>query len=565
MTTMMLFAQTATDTAPLELAVRLPLSVMTFLEFAVWGAWYVVLGNYLNSIGFSRKEIGRVYATIPLGAIISPMFVGAIADRYFASEQLMAGLHLAGAGLLVWMAYIRKPMLFFWVALGYALVYTPTLSLSNAVVFANVPTSLDFPEIRVLGTIGWIIAGLSLRLFIKPGQQVNNSPLLLGAVLSAILGAYSFFLPHTPPLASGSGAQAKAVMGVALEIAEKGSGYTAAPTITIEGGGGSGAAATAEIKDGQVAKVTMTDPGQGYTSVPKVILEGGGTGAVLKSSLQIVAVDVVSPGSGYKARRIISVLSEKGGGAALEAVLNLQGAVTGVTIGKDLKTGEPLGGSGFTAPPKLAFPEPGIPFLDALSLLQTPSGAVFFGVSFLITIALAFYYAFTALYLEQGLKVKPENIGPLMTIGQWVEIIFLLTLAWFIREWGMRYVLIIGMAAWGLRYGIFAAMPPLGVAIIGIALHGICFDFFLAAGMIHTADIAPVEIKASAQSLFGVLTYGLGMYVGTEAAGWLNQYYTRDVTDPATGITTKVTDWSRFWLVPCIGALICLALFVVFF
>jgi Nucleoside H+ symporter len=563
--TMMLFAQATTETVPMELAVRLPLSVMNFLEFAVWGAWYVVLGNYLNTIGFSRKEIGRVYATIPLGAIISPMFVGAIADRYFASEQLMAVLHLAGAGLLVWMAYIRKPLLFFWVTLGYALVYTPTLSLSNAVVFANVPTSLDFPEIRVLGTIGWIVAGLMLRLFIKPGQQVNNSPLLLGAALSAILGVYSFFLPHTPPKASGSGAEAKAVMGVTLEVKEKGSGYQTAPSVTIEGGGGSGAAATAEIKDGQVVKVSMTEPGRGYNSEPKVALAGGGgTGAVLNPSLQIVAVDVVSPGSGYKAKRIINTVG-KGGGAALEAVLNDTGGVTAVTIGRDLKTGQLLGGSGFSEPPTLAFPQPGIPFLDALELLKTSSGAVFFGVSFLITIALAFYYAFTALYLEQGLKVKPENIGPLMTIGQWVEIIFMLTLSWFIREWGMRYVLIIGMAAWSLRYGIFAAMPPLGIAIIGIALHGICFDFFLAAGMMHTANIAPPAIQASAQSLFGVLTYGLGMYLGTEVAGWLNQHYTKEIMDPATGATTKVTDWRRFWLVPCVGALICLVLFVVFF
>src|SRR5262249_25610934 len=155
--------------------------------------------------------------------------------------------------------YIRKPTLFFWVALGYALVYTPTLSLSNAVVFANVPTSLDFPEIRVLGTIGWIVAGLSLRLFIRPGEQVNNSPLLLGAVLSAILGAYSFFLPHTPPLASGSGAEARAIMGITLDLAEKGSGYTSAPSIAFEGGGGAGATAAAEVKDGQVVKVEMTD------------------------------------------------------------------------------------------------------------------------------------------------------------------------------------------------------------------------------------------------------------------------------------------------------------------
>lgn len=566
MSTMMLFAQAAAETAPMELAVRVPLSVMIFMEYAVWGAWYVVLGNYLNTIGFSRKEIGRVYATIPLGAIISPMFVGVIADRYFPSEQLMAILHLAGAALLAWMAYIRKPFAFFWVALGYALVYTPTMSLSNAVVFANVPTSLDFPEIRVLGTIGWIVAGLSLRLFMKPGQPMNNSPLLLGAALSAILGVYSFFLPHTPPLASGSGAEAKAVMGVKFEVL-KGGTYRDegdVPTGLIEGGGGAGATVLIKVKDGEIVGAEMSDTGRGYTSVPKITLSGDWSKIAFQTSLQIVAVEVISPGSGYKAKRIISTLGN-GGGAALEAVLDDKGAVTAITIGKDLKTGKPLGGSGFTSVPKLVFPQPGVPFVDALSLLTTASGAVFFGVSFLITIALAFYYAYTALYFQEGLKVKPENVGPLMTIGQWVEIFFLLTLSWFIQEWGMRSVLIIGMAAWSLRYGIFAAMPPLGVAVIGIALHGICFDFFLAAGMMHTSNIASAEIRASAQSLYGVLTYGLGMYVGTEAAAWLNQYYTREITDPATGITSKVTDWRRFWLVPCVGALICLVLFVIFF
>jgi len=86
------------DAAPLSLEMRLPLSIMNFLEFAIWGAWFVVLGNYLDALGFSRKHIGRIYATIPIGSIISPMFVGAIADRYFNSEQLMGALHLVGPG-----------------------------------------------------------------------------------------------------------------------------------------------------------------------------------------------------------------------------------------------------------------------------------------------------------------------------------------------------------------------------------------------------------------------------------------------------------------------------------
>jgi hypothetical protein len=126
-------------------------------------------------------------------------------------------------------------------------------------------------------------------------------------------------------------------------------------------------------------------------------------------------------------------------------------------------------------------------------------------------------------------------------------------------------VLILGMAAWGLRYAIFAARPPLPLVIVGIALHGICFDFFLAAGMIHTENIAPPDIKASAQSLFGVITYGLGMWIGTEAAGWLNQHYTRETIDPVSGEKQRVTDWTKFWLIPCIGVVVGLIVFVVSF
>jgi hypothetical protein len=197
-------------------------------------------------------------------------------------------------------------------------------------------------------------------------------------------------------------------------------------------------------------------------------------------------------------------------------------------------------------------------------MFQDPSAAVFLGASFLMTIALAFYYSFTALYLEEGVHVKPANVGPLMTIGQWVEIVFMLTLPWFLTNFGMKWVLVAGMAAWAARYAIFAARPPLPLVIIGIALHGICFDFFFAAGMIHTQNIAPNDIKASAQSLFGVLTYGLGMWLGTEASGWLNQRYTRETVTPS-GEKRPITDWTKFWLIPCIGAAVSVIFFLIFF
>ena len=538
----------------MNLGVRIPLSVMNFLEYAIWGAWFVVLGNYLNSLQFSRKSIGRIYATMSLGAILSPMFVGTIADRYFASQQLMGVLHLLGAALLFWMAQVRTPRAFYWTALAYALAYSPTLALSNSVIFANVPESTDFPEIRVLGTIGWIAAGLSLRLFIKPGQQVNNRPLLLAAGLSLVLGVYSFFLPNTPPGAAGSGAEATTVMGVGeVTVPNGGSGYMAPPAVTFEGGGGEGARAESEVKEGRVSGVKITAPGKGYTAPPRVLFsDGGGSGASAEASLGVVAIDVRSGGSGYKAAPHIALVGA-GKGAEVKAIL-ANDSVASVEVVK--------GGSGYTAPAEVKFPEASIPFIQALGLLKDRAFAVFIGVSFLITIALAFYYSFTALYLEQGVKVRPENVAPLMTIGQWVEIFFMLTLSWFLKTFGMNTVLALGMAAWGVRYAIFAARPPLPLIVVGLALHGICFDFFFAAGMIHTENMAPPGVKASAQSLFAVLTYGLGMYLGTEASGWLNQRCTRQTIDPTTGQTVRVTDWTRFWLIPCVGVVLSLVLFL---
>src|ERR1700756_4186902 len=118
MQSLMLFADGAEAAQSIDLALRIPLSVLNFLEFAIWGAWFVVLGNYLEVLRFSRKDIGRIYATIPIGATIAPMFLGTIADRYFAAEQCMGVLHLVGAAFLVLMALVRTPRAFFWAALA---------------------------------------------------------------------------------------------------------------------------------------------------------------------------------------------------------------------------------------------------------------------------------------------------------------------------------------------------------------------------------------------------------------------------------------------------------------
>lgn len=196
----------AVEKPPLDLGLRLRLSVMMFLEFAIWGSWFTVYNLYClkpvaaGGLGFTGTQVGSIYGTMALGAIFSTMLAGQLADRVMASEWLMAISHLLGAGLLYAMAQIHDYNTLWWVALAYALVYNPTLAIANSISFANVPDATrDFPSLRVLGTIGWIAVGIAVSVIFPKDQQATNKPLLLAAGLSGVLGLFSFALPHTPP------------------------------------------------------------------------------------------------------------------------------------------------------------------------------------------------------------------------------------------------------------------------------------------------------------------------------------------------------------------------------
>lgn len=406
---------------PMSLGLRGQLSVMMFLQFAIWGAWFVVFFDYLLGLKFDGEQAGWIFGNMALGAIVSPLIVGLIADRFIASEKLMAVLHLAGAGVLYWMAGIETNDFpaFFTASLVYALLYNPTLSLANSISFSHIPDGTrDFPGIRVCGTIGWIVVNFIVGKWLDIG---TNQPLMLAAALSAALAVFSWALPHTPP--------------------------------------------------------------------------------------------------------------------------------TG-------KAGDPL------------------PFVQAFSLFKDPSFAVFFAVSAVITIVLAFYYSNTATFLKsldagmvpEGLRdyfvktdAQPTIVNPntTMLIGQIAEMVMLPLLPLFLWRLGMKWVLAIGMLCWGIRYYLFSAGSPFSLILIGVALHGICFDFFFAAGFIHVDNEAPKDIRASGQALFALLTYGLGMWLGSILSGKLNKLY----TDPAT----KTVNWHDFWLVPSLGVLAAVVVFVLFF
>ena len=194
-------------------SVRTRLSAMMFLQFFIWGAWWVTMGTYLlQGLEFTGTQTARAYSTMPWGAIAAPFLVGMIADRFFAAEKVLGIVHLTGAALLYWVSTITDPRTFFWVLLAYALCYNPTLALVNAISFNQMASpEKQFPAVRVFGTVGWIVAGWMIGLLAIEDQA---APLRIAAACSALLGIFAFFLPHTPPKSLGRKVTVQDVLGL---------------------------------------------------------------------------------------------------------------------------------------------------------------------------------------------------------------------------------------------------------------------------------------------------------------------------------------------------------------
>jgi nucleoside transporter len=406
------------------------LSVMMFLQFFVWGAFFVTMGAYLLEI-FQGEEginsiIGQAYATHNWAALLAPLFVGLLADRYFNAERLNAFCHLAGAVLLWIAAGITDPGVFIWVMFAYFMLYMPTLALANTIAFSNIENSeRQFPAIRVWGTIGWIVAGFVVAQTVlgwvdvpmlraitdAENAQITNIPLKMAAIASLIYGIYSLTLPATPPQAKGE----------AFSL--------------------------------------------------------------------------------------------------------------GKTFG-----------------------------LDAIKLMAERNFFVFALSSFLISIPLAFYYARTNDFIAA--MAFGEQSASFMAIGQMSEVLFMLLVPFFILRLGFKWMLAVAMFAWALRYLVFASFPESAAMLIfGIALHGICYDFFFVTGQLYVDRKAPKAIRASAQGLFALLTYGAGMLIGNYILGWWGDRIQLDGSSTAGWLAGAFS----FWIMPALLAAAILLFFVMTF
>ena len=369
-----------------------------------------------NTLGFNGTQVGVIYSLLPLATIITPFIGGQVADRYFATQKVIAALQLGGGILLLFASRMTEYHSMMWVMLIYNLLYAPTLALTNSLAFHHLSdTEKEFGWVRVGGTIGWIAAGLMLsgwRTLATGAESMAyaGDTLLLAAVFSIVMGLFSYSLPHTPP-------------------------------------------------------------------------------------------------------------------------------------SKESKN--PLA------------------FLEAIKMMRNRYFAIFIVIAFVVSTELQFYYILTGPFLvSPQIGISSQSLTTVMAIAQAAELfVMALLLPYFLPKYGMRITLTLGIIAWPLRYIVFAVGQPTWLVIASLALHGFCYVFFFTASQIYVDTVAPPDIRASAQSLIALVTIGLGMYLGSIFAGWIQNIF----SEMGTQGQIISTNWTAVFLVPCALTILCAAAFLLFF
>lgn len=409
------------------------LAIMMFLQFFVWGAWYVSATGFLNAQDMAGVT-GAVYTVGPIAAIIAPFFLGMIADRFFASEKVLGVLHLIGGLCLIGAPAMASAFAlddmpedaslyyqlvlhdlpayahpFVLILLLHMICYMPTLGLTTSLSFQNLEDQeKQFPLVRVAGTIGWIVGNIVIS--VLPGQDQSAYQFYLAGGAGLLLGVYSFSLPHTPPAS----------------------------------------------KDKKPS------------------------------------------------------------------------------IGQILGT-------------------------DSLQLFKSPAYTVFIVCSFLLCIPLAGYYAQARNFVDATGSVV-FNLSPTFTMsfGQMSEVVFMVVMPIFFARLGVKWMLAAGMLAWVVRYGLFAGAADgnvMWMVLLGVILHGICYDFFFVTGMIYVDKKSPSSIRNQAQGFLVLVTQGLGLGIGAKL------FFAHVVMNTNEG----VADWYTIWMYPAAFAAVILVAFVILF
>ncbi len=413
------------------MSLKIRFSIMMFLQYIIWGLWYITLGPYLTHLGFTGMQVGGIFAVFTLASLISPFIGGQIADRWMPTQVFLAIVHIIGGVLLLYIARIQVFGSMWTYMFLYSLLYAPTLALTNSICFHHLKDKeKDFGIVRSFGTIGWVVAGLLLTLWWKylqpfgvkwdeifqlPASEqaaqiasylsIESKLFTLAGVFSIIMGIFCFTLPNTPP-----------------------------------------------------------------------------------------AKEAQNP----------------------------------------------------------------FAFVEAFKLFINPNFAFFMILSLVVSTELMFYYIPTPGFLET--MISKEWVPACTIIAQVGELFtLLLILPFALPRLGIRKTIAIGIIAWPIRYAVFALGQPSWLIIAVLPLHGICYVFFFIVGQIYVDKIAPANIRASAQSLYFQVTFGLGLTLGGYLVGWIQGMFTNTSVEPA------VINYTGLFLVPCVLTVICSAVFLLFF
>ena len=196
------------------MTLNIRLGLMMLLNYIIWGSWYVTISTYLTTtLKFTGTQTGAVFGTTAVAALVSPFFVGLIADRLFATEKVLAALYAIGAVLVFAVTRVGSFPAVYALMLLYCLSYFPTIALTNSLAMQQVRNvGQDFPPIRMMGTLGWILIGLAIG-YMK--VEATSTPFLMAAGASALMSLFSLtLLPHTPPRAKGEAVSVRDILGL---------------------------------------------------------------------------------------------------------------------------------------------------------------------------------------------------------------------------------------------------------------------------------------------------------------------------------------------------------------
>lgn len=541
---------------PMGVKLGSQLSLMMFFQYAIWGAWLPILFPYL--MGYRQMElldVAIVFMVGAVGAIVAPFIAGQIADRYFNTEKFLGLSHIVG-GILVWqLSWVSGfvPLMLF--SLLYSIIYSPTLSLTNSLAFHHLPDrDRDFGRVRMWGTIGWIVAGITIGQWLYHTHTINNDEAARGVVVkqfsdpkeTANLLKQHRLTPKTgDPMVGVLVSQNDTEVVMSVLNAEK------------------------KAEEKKVAKADV-----------KSLLPLYATLAATNDKGEPDAAKVAAIQTALSATEPLneSAIKQMGDKAASEKWFNRETLAGPITFNQQKGMADAFkfsGGLGIlmglfcfmlpATPPKSegkksnaaakALGEIKRQPLITLFLLAVPVSCIH---QFYFVHAAAFagnYQATAEGFVDFVNSIFGVGGGGLMTIGQMSEFAVLALIPLVAKRLSRKSLLAIGLAAYALRMFLFAyidliPLPNIVTVMLGISLHGVCFGCFIFVAFMIVDEETTGDVRASAQSLFNLVIVGIGIIVGSLIAiyvvgSWAGSNHT------------------KLFGVPMFAALACLAILLV--